>query len=192
MTEFICVLCGEKFQKKFHGSHPRFCKPGCQKTFQMIEINRRRRLVDPKPRFLKKIQISPTGCWLWQGNRFNTGYGCFWLNGKRVTAHRASIILFKSAIDPGKLICHKCGNRCCVNPDHLYVGTHLDNQQDRELQGTANIGSANPRSKLTEVDVLNIRRLLVFNCIEVVAPLFGVSPAAIYDIKAGRTWKHVF
>ncbi|MEN6512251.1 MAG: HNH endonuclease [Chloroherpetonaceae bacterium] len=85
-------------------------------------------------RFIKKTK-NENGCWIWKAQIFPTGYGSFYLNGKSILAHRASYLLFKGEIPNGMCICHKCDNPSCVNPDHLFLGTHKDNALDRSSKG---------------------------------------------------------
>ena len=96
-----------------------------------------------KARFCGRLKtIEKTGCWEWQGAFFKgKRYGIFYwgiVNGKEkmFQAHRAAWTLFRGAIPDGTIICHKCNNPPCCNPDHLYVGTHLTNARDRDDAGT--------------------------------------------------------
>lgn len=74
-----------------------------------------------------RIKTSERGCWEWQGERSKRGYGVF--RGAR--AHRISFFIFRrQEWDPDLLVCHKCDNPCCINPDHLSLGTHRDNFHD--------------------------------------------------------------
>lgn len=91
----------------------------------------------PKERFLARILKQPNGCWEWQGFRFKkTGHGQFWLDGHDIKAQRAAWILYVGEIPGSLYVLHKCNNARCVNPDHLYLGTHQDNMRDVALSGS--------------------------------------------------------
>lgn len=91
----------------------------------------------PLERFFNKVYKSdePNGCWLWTAGRFTTGYGMFYYNGKHVLAHRFSYQQFVGDIPEGYFVCHKCDTPLCVNPDHLFAGTRLENMQDMSRKG---------------------------------------------------------
>jgi hypothetical protein len=88
-------------------------------------------------RFNKKYLIDETtDCWEWQNATNNIGYGMFrWSTGKMRTAHRASYELYIGPIPANMLVCHKCDNPKCVNPEHLWVGTRKDNYDDMVSKG---------------------------------------------------------
>lgn len=74
------------------------------------------------------------GCWVWKGRKSTSGYGIFYAQ-KMMKAHRFSYMLCKGFIEKNKILCHTCDNRACVNPDHLYQGTHQDNVNDMIQRG---------------------------------------------------------
>lgn len=103
---------------------------------------------DIKSRFISKIEINcETECWEWKAGKFLDGYGAFgcYLNGEYKTrrAHRVSFEIFNSIITDGKQILHKCDNKICVNPNHLYEGSHSDNMVDLRNSGVLK-GENNP------------------------------------------------
>lgn len=94
-------------------------------------------------RFKKKYLVDiNTGCWIWLGKP-NQGYGTFYMKGKMYPAHRASYILFIKDVPNDLLVCHTCNNTLCVNPYHLYVGTHNNNMRDLRKAKTL-VGENNP------------------------------------------------
>ena len=74
---------------------------------------------------------------VWTGTRFASGYGRITQNGKRARAHRVAFELFVGPIPSGMHVLHRCDNPPCVNPSHLFIGTHLDNMRDMEAKGRA-------------------------------------------------------
>lgn len=84
---------------------------------------------------LKKnvTELGPDDCWIYGGFISKEGYGKISGGGKHYFAHRVSYSLYKGEIPKGLIICHICDNKKCVNPNHLYAGTNLDNQQDRRI-----------------------------------------------------------
>jgi hypothetical protein len=85
-------------------------------------------------RFWPKVDIKGDDkCWNWKGFIGSNGYGLFWIKGSEmIYAHRVSYVIRKGIIPDGMLILHKCDNPSCVNPEHLYCGTQLDNMNDRD------------------------------------------------------------
>jgi hypothetical protein len=147
-----------------------------------------------RERFDYRVSPEPnTGCWLWMGGTNVWGYGIISLGRKSegaASAHRVSYKLHKG--DPGKLhVLHRCDNRLCVNPDHLFLGTCKDNMQDKVAKGRQQDqkGEKGNNAVLCEADVADIRTKRL--CGAEFARLYRVSPATVCDIQQRRTWTHV-
>lgn len=85
-----------------------------------------------------------TGCWEWPGTRINDGYGQVQMRGKRWYAHRLAYTLTFGQIPDGLMVCHHCDNPPCCRPDHLFLGTCLDNKADQRAKGRTLTGDRNP------------------------------------------------
>lgn len=86
-------------------------------------------------RFESKYTKDPSGCWLWQAYKDSDGYGQLQVEGRSVGAHRVSWELTNGPIPEGIFVCHTCDVCSCVNPDHLFIGTHTDNMRDKVKKG---------------------------------------------------------
>jgi len=144
-----------------------------------------------KKRFLAKVKKTRT-CWIWVAAKNSYGYGQIKVNYKSIGAHRVSYILHRhKSIPAGKLICHTCDNRQCVNPKHLYVGTEYTNAQDcvRKGRQTRLRGVNNGHAILTDLDVVEIRNSILPSY--KIAPLYGVVPSTIRSVRNRSRWGHL-
>lgn len=148
-----------------------------------------------KKRFFAKVKINEeTGCHEWTAHRHTFGYGGFKLNGKSYGAHRIAWVIANGPIPEGMCICHKCDNPCCVNHEHLFLGTHSDNMADKARKGRCpkmpnQKGEKHYQHRLSKKDVLKIRSMK--ETYATIAKMYGVSKSAIQHIKTKRTWKHI-
>jgi len=136
--------------------------------------------------FFDKVLIIPGGCHEWMG-AIHSGYGRVCLKGDLKGAHQVAWAMKHGRWALGYVL-HKCDNKRCVNPDHLYEGSPSDNMIDK-----AQRGPLTTQQKLTPDDVREIRRLLFLGCYTQaeIAQRFGVTRKAISKINTGMCWNHV-
>lgn len=143
--------------------------------------------------FTKKIfKDQQTGCWLWTASLNNRGYG--WFRDRQnntMTAHRASWIIFRGEIPKGMNVLHKCDMPKCVNPDHLWLGTKLENTADMIAKGRQKYvkGEDTYNHVLTELDIREIR--LDHRTQREIASDYGVNQCTVWKIKQKKVWRHV-
>lgn len=137
-------------------------------------------------------------CWVWTGKRNDSGYGVLTgMHGEKwQRAHRVSWLLAHSA--PGDLlVLHKCDNRACIRPDHLFLGTDLDNVTDaiakrRNSPPPIRHGEANNKAKLTSCQVQEIRRLYSRGVSQPeLVTMFDATQTTISNIVLCRVWRHL-
>src|SRR6185503_1885498 len=170
-----CQHCGESFKSR---KESRFCSRRCA---------RHSRIIDPAQKFLSYIESQKTECWNWTGHIHHTGYGMYRSGG----AHRFSYEMANGPIPDGLWVLHKCDNRKCVNPDHLFLGTVQDNVDDMHAKGRAHkaTGEASSNARLTTAQVIAIRG---DNRIHAeIAKDYDISLSTVSAIKTKRNWVHV-
>ena len=128
------------------------------------------------------------GCIEWTGARHGNGYGKFMVAGKRYSAHRWSYERFIGPITDGMVIRHKCGNRPCVNPAHLEVGTQKQNCEDTVAHGRSARGEKSGMAKLTEKEVSEIYQIAPHLTYAEIAAMYNVTKWNIEAIARGVTW----
>lgn len=147
---------------------------------------------DPFKKFNQLYKISQVGCWEWQGTvNPENGYGQQRFNKKKWLVHRYSYLLHKGEIDNNLCVLHKCDNRKCVNPEHLFLGTRRENNIDCSKKGRKPRGENHSCAKLTNLEVEEIRHLQKngFTHREI-AEKFGVSRSTISMIINRINWAH--
>lgn len=139
-----------------------------------------------------------TGCLEWTGFKNRDGYGVLHRGGKLIKAHRLAYCNANGKLlddIAGLVVRHKCDNRKCLNPDHLEIGTNADNTHDRHTRGRDAKGPKNGNSKLTEAEIIAIRRDYRGHCRQTgarpLAKKYGVSVSLISQIVSNAIWQNV-
>jgi hypothetical protein len=144
-------------------------------------------------RFWEKVDKTEN-CWNWVASCLKFGHGHFRVGKRVILAHRYSYELHIGPIPKDMCVLHKCDNPKCVNPDHLFLGTRINNIEDMDVKNRRIVlkGEKIGTSKLTEKEVSLIKGLLKTNAPRKgIADYFGVSLQAIEAIQSGRNWSWV-
>lgn len=149
--------------------------------------------LDHLARFWSRVERTQT-CWLWNGTKVGAGYGVFSVGGSYQMAHRFAFALWHGDIPKGNECCHRCDVPNCVNPEHLFLGTHTDNMRDCESKGRNPHpkGERAPNSKLTDELVAQIRSVLAGGKLKQwdIARQFGITQSTVSLIKLEKIWTH--
>jgi hypothetical protein len=187
--------------KKFKCAIDGCGKPARSRVWCSAHYERWRRYGDPllvhfngRPfidRFWLQVEKSDT-CWLWRGSALSNGYGQIAHNRRHRLAHRVAWELAYGPIPDGLWVLHHCDTPRCVRPDHLFVGTHQDNNDDKVRKGRQARGETGGRAVLNTQQVRDAYRLrqegLTYKAI---AAIFGVDPTTIYAALRGPNWRHL-
>lgn len=187
----VCTKCQEvKAVEAFHKDKSRADGrfPHCKKCRQKEKRPPVFRAVE---QVLSNYTVSETGCWEWAGTINRDGYGMACYQGERVRAHRLSLLTHLGLSDSEHLALHKCDNRRCINPHHLYLGTNADNAKDMIDRNRSAVpsGEKSVKAKLTESQAAAI--LGDSRTHTVIAKSYGIAPSTVSAIKARRHWKHL-
>jgi hypothetical protein len=168
--------------------------PVCQNQFK--PASKKHVWCSPRCRLIDGIDIrSEDECWEWRGNRRPDGYGVISLGrGAMARAHRFAYQVFAGPVPADMDVCHKCDNRACANPRHLFLGSHAENMADMAVKGRAGPkeparGQCHWNARITPGQVKAIR--MMAGPSRGVARQFGVSSSLVRKIKSGRVWKHI-
>lgn len=146
-----------------------------------------------KQRFWSRVDIQGLlACWTIDGAKDKDGYGFFVWQGKRCGAHRVAYEITRGVVPEGLFVLHKCDNPPCVNPNHLFLGTQLDNMRDMDKKNRRIHGEAINTAKLSIEKVKEIRRLASRGVSRSkLACMFGVTQTNIGYVILRKSWKRV-
>jgi hypothetical protein len=126
-----------------------------------------------------------TGCWLWIGNIGTNGYGRISVDNRLQSVHRTSYEFHRGPVPEGKVLMHTCDIRCCINPDHLAVGSKLENTADMMAKGRNRYSG-----RKLGPDAIRHIRAWTMTGLEY-AELYGVTLHSVSQIRNRRAWAHV-
>lgn len=180
-----CLFCGELFKSQrsyVKRGGAKYCSRKCffsHKPFLILD------------RFWSHVTKTDK-CWTWD-TEGKSEYGSFWDGKKDHIASRYSWIIHFGQIPDGLFVCHECDNPPCVRPDHLFLGTNLENMADAASKGRMARGAKQWLSKLTDESVMSIREKYAtgLRTQKSLSKEFGVCQSVINYVINGRTWKHV-
>ena len=139
-------------------------------------------------RFWENVDVrGENDCWEWQASRTTAGYGVIYWNGENTYTHRLSLEFDNRPVSSRFHACHTCDNPPCVNPKHLFVGSPRGNMLDKVAKGRHTHGENHPHSKLSDLEISEIRRLVSENGIIVdIAKQFNVSRGYVTELASNR------
>lgn len=193
-AENLCIAQGCQARRRGQG----YCDVHYQRlrrAGEMPVIRPRRSLADRMERFTDR-SAGDDGCWGWIGCVTNQGYGQISADGKMRVAHRVAYELANGHIPQGAgyhgtCVCHSCDNPRCVNPAHLFLGSHHDNMMDMKHKDryTKLHGESHGSAKITEAQAIDI--LHSGGLHREIAKRHGVSRMLVTAIKNGRLWSYL-
>jgi hypothetical protein len=146
-----------------------------------------------KRKFEDKFEVTNTGCFNVTFKARAVGYGSIKHNGKNIGAHRLSYMLANEIdeLDKSEFVCHKCDNRLCINPEHLFLGSHSDNMKDAAKKDRIPILRNKPENRrLSRSQAIQVKKLLRKGVSQIeIARKFNVSRHVVYGIASGETYK---
>lgn len=129
----------------------------------------------------------PDDCWVWAGSRNEAGYGKFGVEGEAGYAHRVSFELHHGPVPVGMEVCHSCDNPPCVNPKHLFAGTHTDNMQDMVAKGR----HPNQRREPVDIEAMEALRAAGY-AYQAIADARRLSLSAVYKVARELGWREKY
>jgi hypothetical protein len=175
VNKIPCVICSKDSIGR------KLCKT-CYYKIRALNRLHEFPLLGPNDVFMERINKTDS-CWLWTGTKNTYGYGIFLLPGEvQVRAHRHSYEIHNGPIPEGMVIMHSCDNPPCVNPDHLKIGTRLENNRDSVKKRRNAYGSRNGQSKLSEEQISLIRADNRTH--KLIADEFNISQSHVSRVRA--------
>lgn len=189
----VCPNCQKEFSR-YSGSI--FASPPCCSAKCSNKLSPKKKVTPVgKIKFWPRVNVSgPGDCWEWQSCKDSSGYGNLRVEGKVIHAHRLAYIFKHGLIPLGLSVCHRCDNPPCCNPSHLFLGTQVDNNHDRDNKGRTSKGELSGKVKLKKQQVLEIVELFATGKYtrRELATKFNISRPTIYRITTKTTWRHLF
>ena len=144
------------------------------------------------PTLLSSVNVTEKGCWEWVRTKpsSTTGYPSYSTGGVSKNVHRLVFETFIRPLMPGECVLHKCDNRKCANPDHLFSGSKADNNRDRAEKGRSSQGEACHLAKLSEQLVMKIYH--ENGSYRGLARKYGLNKGTVRQIKTKTTWRHLW
>jgi endogenous inhibitor of DNA gyrase (YacG/DUF329 family) len=200
---FECLVCKNPCvaKRSINAPEPKFCSKKCYQAespkwlkHKEFRLKSDQEKADHLNLYYEKNVIKKDGCWDWrtkvrQGEYPRMNHA---RSEPRISINRYAWTVNFGEIPEGLYVCHKCDNKRCSNPEHLFLGTHSDNTKDLIDKGRQVRGSTHGMSKLNENKVREIRRFLSLGV--TMARLgkdYGVDLTTIDKIKRRITWKHI-
>jgi hypothetical protein len=201
-VHLTCAYCGKEFdrdcarvnQKTKEGNVDFFCNFSCSAKYR--EEHRDKSKDNGSVKFWSRVNVlGNEECWEWKAYRNKKGYGEYSYQGHNRQASRLAWFFTHGEIPENMDICHRCDNPPCCNPNHLFLGTHEINMRDMAEKGRGAgpglKGSQLGNAKLTEKDVLEIRRLHNIVPGRKLAEQYGVCYTTIKAIFTRKIWAHI-
>jgi len=190
-SEISCEQCKTIFtrldchiKKNARSGCKNYCSRDCWRKSQMNKSG------DAFTRLMSKVSVIESGCWIWDGQKNHKGYGFIDVNGKQWMTHRYSYHINNGAIAKGLHVCHKCDTPSCINPSHLFLGTHRDNMRDMVEKGR-NFTPINRKLSVDDVLAIRAARENGSSYGQIVKDFGLKSPGHVRKIVMREIWNHV-